>query len=767
MNVFCDDRIQLGWFSHSFQPPQMAGVFLGKITCQLKQKQVASPLRSDERISLSGDRYANDDTNGVPLYSTDFSPFKPKIDLLLNATAFVPQGRSQPNLDVRWKVGEWSKELKVFGEREWIAEPLSVGRSPAKPFQQMPLNYTNAFGAPNSKFNPLGKGFGSSEKQIPNIESPNRSIKVPFESIEPAGFGCIPGHWPQRKENLGTYDSAWLKSRWPWMPNDFNYAFFNSAPSDQQLERNLVGNEELAFENLHPQHALFQSFLPGLRVRCFVGETESVDESMDSQFREIAMRLDTLLVDMHAEQFNLVWRGATPTKSLKMREIKAVIMIAESITVPPLSKAEYLAAYRLHRLRQMSYDPPPPTEAEIAAEAQRAQDEENNEREFQQLRKQAEEMKKQAYSQALAAGVTASQLEGSPNISFEDIKKAMKAAADNLRSEQPDFASKIDAEAKKLDDLEAEFASANLKRLTREDVERMAAAKESFVDCDLSELKLNDLNLSGLDFSGADFSKCFLSNANFSTTNCTGANFSGTDLTSANFEGASLDVATFTDSVLGGAIFRKASIEDSNFSKLDLKGLDFSGSKGYGVDFSGGDLTGANFTAAVLPQSDFCDSILVKTIFINAELRAAQFERVKAERVQMQGADLSGLHGSDGSDFTQADFRKTNAVGSIWEDSILDQADFTGSTLVRSLFTFATLRNAKLDLADLSLTVFDDADLTGASLQKANLLRSSMDRTNLSNAVLRDSNLYNAGFWDAIMIDTDLRNANTRGTVLP
>jgi len=733
----------------------------------MRHGDVSIPLPQDDANPLNGDKFADDNPKSHLLYSSDFAPYKPKVDLSMSCTAFVPNNGQQQSLDVRWKVGGWSKQLKVFGDREWIIDPLSIDVSPALPFRHMPLDYTRAFGGPNSQSNPIGRGFGRNSTHLPNIEIPGSLVKSPHVDLLPAGFAPIPSDWLPRSKNVGIYDVAWQKSRWPWLPQDFDYRFFNSAPLDQQLDHCLIGNEEIVFENLHPRHATFQTWLPGIRVRCFVGETEAVDDSIDSQFREVAMHMDTLFVDMHSEQMVLTWRGATPTKSLKMREIESVFLLTESILNPPGTKADCLAIYRL-RCKEAEGEVPPPSDEERAIEAREILEAEENEKEFQEAMKQSDRMEQEAYTSALSNGATQEQLVASPDTSLADVITALKATADTLRSRQPESAARMDAEAISLEELDAEMKSesSNGSRLTREDVERMTAARESFAGCDLSELDLEDLDLSGLDFSRADLSECFLSDSNLSGAVCFETNFEGADLSYVNLEGAVLDGATFTDAIMEDANFRRSSIENTNFAHLDLKKLDFSGASGRGAYFNGADLTEADFSDANLPQCDFCDSILLKANFTNARLQAAQFEKVNAQHTRFQGADISGLHASDGSNFSNANFMKSVANGSIWEDSVLDFADFTQANLTKSLFTHASLKGARLNLAELSFAVFDDADLTGASVQHSNLLRTSMDRANLTNAMLRNSNLYGAGFWDTILKDTDLRGANTRGTVL-
>lgn len=52
---------------------------------------------------------------------------------------------------------------------------------------------------------------------------------------QPAGFGVVGRAWAPRLALAGTYDHAWQQERWPGLPEDFNFAYWNGAPADQQI----------------------------------------------------------------------------------------------------------------------------------------------------------------------------------------------------------------------------------------------------------------------------------------------------------------------------------------------------------------------------------------------------------------------------------------------------------------------------------------------------------------------------------------------------
>ncbi|NDV73509.1 DUF2169 family type VI secretion system accessory protein [Burkholderia cenocepacia] len=51
----------------------------------------------------------------------------------------------------------------------------------------------------------------------------------------PAGMGIVGRAWAPRLALAGTYDAAWLEKRWPYLPKDFDFGYWNCAAVDQQV----------------------------------------------------------------------------------------------------------------------------------------------------------------------------------------------------------------------------------------------------------------------------------------------------------------------------------------------------------------------------------------------------------------------------------------------------------------------------------------------------------------------------------------------------
>ena len=177
---------------------------------------------------------------------------------------------------------------------------------------------------------------GSSDARLPNLEDPKRPVSSPGMQTEPAGFGPIPRTWEQRTSRSGSYDAAWLKQRWPWFPNDFDWAHFNAAPRDQQLDGYLDGDEPLELENLHPDYSRYETRLPGIRPQLFVVDGYGT--------REAALKLDTLWVDADAEKLVLLWRGSLPIQSIRMADLREVHVVQTPLEKRPTTWADVVRA---------------------------------------------------------------------------------------------------------------------------------------------------------------------------------------------------------------------------------------------------------------------------------------------------------------------------------------------------------------------------------------------------------------------------------------
>jgi uncharacterized protein YjbI with pentapeptide repeats len=779
MRVAVEDRLVIGWQIHSFKPGERSACFAIKSTYRLRHG--TEPVPIDEPEPVSGDRYQDEDPTKSLLYPSDIAPFKPKADVVVLATAHAPGKRPVLRLPVRIKVGPMVKTLAVIGPRAWRRHMSDgLGATGPAPFVRVPISYEYAFGGVSSKKNPVGRGVDVED--LPQIEDPRRLVASPHDVVGPAGFGPLAASWQPREGLVGTFDERWRQDRWPWFPEDFDYGYFNAAPPDQQIEGYLMGDEDLAFENLHPEHGSYRSRLPGRRARCFLDEGGTYGRN---RFREVPLNLDTLWLDLDREKMVLVWRGHVPVRTIKLKEVQQILAWTEPISEPPRPVAHcpvFLA--ELQRVEDAENEVRTPEEAAVA-EAEEAAADAAFDKAFAEFDTEMSATDRQITSAAAAleaqwveqkASMIASGIEPGSldprSFVLSPLESLRATVRDALSAKSPDAAifqqrladvEQLEAEASAMD---ATFAVDFPPAPTRDDVLAAIARGESLAETDLTGMDFSGRDLSGVDFREASLHEAILADANLQGANLTRANLSNADLRGADLTHATLDEATLNGAKLAGALLTDLRLNGTDLAGLNLAAADFSRSSGKGADFSGSDLTQALFVAAVLPDADFSRATLDGSDFHGATIPRADLDGAKGLGIILEDANLAGASASGGADFAGGNFRRANAAGAVFAEALLDNANFSRAILVRAQFSDASLNAAVFDRADLSKASFDGAILRRAALTNANLIQAGFDQADLTEADLKGSNLYEAGFWEARLEGADLRGANVKGTSL-
>jgi hypothetical protein len=239
-------------------------------------------------------------------------------DVLVEGDAVVPHESAAGFVDIRLRVANIDKTLRVYGER-YISTAMGLSLSDPEPFYRMPIIYERSFGGTDQKDedprrhawaprNPVGVGFAVQKQHLeatlaPNVEYPS----LPFRNWEigrEAGLGPIARHWSPRVQCAGTYDDRWDQARKPLLPADFNPMFYQCAPEDQQTSEFLRGGETVEVFNMTPEgHLSFP--LPritfDIETRFYDG-TESRHEAV----------LHTLLLLPNKREFQMVWHSQLP-----------------------------------------------------------------------------------------------------------------------------------------------------------------------------------------------------------------------------------------------------------------------------------------------------------------------------------------------------------------------------------------------------------------------------------------------------------------------
>mgnify|MGYP000639624543 CR=1 FL=1 len=99
-------------------------------------------LTDEQQPPIAEDVYWGEPDKSSLKYASDFHTGKPATDIVMIGNACSPNNDQVNQLDVSLAVGQISKTIRVFGDREWKDDRMSA----PKPFQTMPRVYERAYG---------------------------------------------------------------------------------------------------------------------------------------------------------------------------------------------------------------------------------------------------------------------------------------------------------------------------------------------------------------------------------------------------------------------------------------------------------------------------------------------------------------------------------------------------------------------------------------------------------------------------------------------
>ncbi len=787
MQILNECNLSIAWVAGKVNPPNYSATCIIKGTFRLLPGAKAELM--EEQDSPMGDLFVDNDVEKSSIYESDFACYKPRTDLILAGNCHSPGGKPVQGCRASFQVGELKKSLYIFGNRRWKQSVTNFyAISEPDLFTQMPLLYENSFGGPEFSDNPHGKGIkkilsdtGEEYRPLPNIENPAHLITSPKDQPQPAGFGPRGRMWPSRTTNkMGTYDDRWLKERWPYFPTDFDWSYFNCAPPDMQLGRYLSGDETLYFENLHPDQSHFHARLPCLRVRLFVNLlTGDV-----YRFREVELKNDTLWVNPETEKLNLVWRGVIEVQNEKMEEIEHCLVVSEPLNSSP-EQLEYYQQLLKRRLKEEQEEinrVEPAIEIvpfddswvqEMEEEFARLEDE------FKKIEAQAAKSEKAANTILVEAGIDPAVLQqAQKSASVLSLKEALTRSAkleQQIKETYPDLAKELPPSLtpEETDEFDKSFEFESFPEfdsfpepLTRQNCEGIIQSTKIFENEDLADLDLTDLNFSGCNCRNTNFVGAKLSGAKFNGTILTEAQFAGCDLSNLDFEDATMADADLTGTTVISAILNSTLIDNADFSSAVLANASFKNSHGFRTIFVEADLKEAQFIGAQMQEADFETANLERADFTGANLTEASVEGVSGAGITMQSANITGLHASEGADFTNGNFMDVLANESIWEDATLDGANFSKAQLIRADFAGTSLKQTVFNGADLTMARFEKADLTETSMTSINLFQGSLEQARLFKTDIRGANCYEVEFFRTEIAGARFDGSNLKMTKL-
>ncbi len=735
--IVTDAPLSVASYAWQINPPDDVLIVVVKASFDLVRDGIAA-LREEPDL-LSGDVFVDDDLERALDSASDFAILKPEVDVLVRGHVYAPvldDGRRaatvmQAAVRMRGEEQTLDHSIAVFGDRTW---GTSLPSEP-EPFEMLPLRYDRSFGGPD--FGPNQVGLGYKGKRLPNFESLANLIKSPSDSPTPVCLGALHPQASSRWGLVGTYNRAWLKSRWPYFAEDFDYRFFQSAHPAQRM-KTVVGDERYELVGLHPSHSVFRGKLGGAKARAFV----AVSKRAGGGFVEVPLRIDTVTLVPDDNAVHVVWRGFIKVSDDDAPEAEHIFATIQPAGSKPMTvhdaRARYLALLEPPKEEPRPVLPPaPPEEAEDDAATEQA------------IRDALERIA--AYEREVAK---TSPPVDSPPPPLPKVTPAELAAALRATGTPEDDIEKIVTIVKPRPTEPPEPGPVDLRAMVLDRVSR----NESLAGLNLREADLSDLDLHGQDLAGADLTKAVLDRANLSEANLRETKLASASLVAANLEKTTLSNADLTGARVTSARFLGANLDGVEARSLRARAADFTGARLARAKLNEARLPDAQFVGAVMPDVDLTQANLRGASFVDCAMQRARLYEVRGDNAKLDRADLTNAR-AEAASFPGASFRGVVANEAILERADVSKASFVGATLKSASFHRANCHGTAFDGADLREARMNRGDFRNGTFVKANLMDAKCDRAILERTDFRRSNLHAASLNRALLRNASLDEA--------
>ncbi len=265
-------------------------------------------------------------------HASDVSPFVVQPEIVVVGHATTPNEEPRTRLAVRLAVARVTtmlvdKRLEIAGDRE---ERSPGDATEPRPFTRMPLRFDRALGGAGHRDNPIGIGLVRSADgalRWPNVGYEGRATGAGA----PASFGAISTLWPARRElrgALGAKDAEYAPEI--EFPADFRDEYYQTAPRDQRVATFAAG-DMIAISGMRAE-------LPTLRFYLPKAQGVAIAEDAQGHQQPIALRLESVHIDVDALTAELVWRGSIAVEGASPRIAGAVELGGVAVEFPRLDR---------------------------------------------------------------------------------------------------------------------------------------------------------------------------------------------------------------------------------------------------------------------------------------------------------------------------------------------------------------------------------------------------------------------------------------------
>jgi len=307
-------------FEHRHRDGRPMGVIAVRGAYDLFPDGTLQPSQKQE-IILS-DEYEGNPLKTPLLRASDIIPFKPNTDITIIGHSYPPGGARSGFWRFGMEIAQVSAMFRCHGLRKWFSsDGKNWQMSEARPVDYVPLDYRYCpsnyiFGSPyhaESLDNPLGAPLASPEQtpsdaeiQVAMIMRDSDPVINAHTPVSMAGTAPIAPHWHLRRRFAGSYDAAWEQDKYPHLPADFDYLFYQTACPGMIWQGFMRGDEPIILYQMTRGHDVVSFQLP--QIQPFVRISWIDDRQVT-----LKLNLDGIHCDLRDQEppwrIDLTWRG--------------------------------------------------------------------------------------------------------------------------------------------------------------------------------------------------------------------------------------------------------------------------------------------------------------------------------------------------------------------------------------------------------------------------------------------------------------------------
>ncbi|CAM2836961.1 DUF2169 family type VI secretion system accessory protein [Moritella viscosa] len=271
---------------------------------------------------LDNPLYLNEPGLSPVISDHDFAIYKKNTDVVIHGKAKTFKKEPCVELICRLFVDKHiDKQIKVVGHREWVVQSGSIIPSMPLRFITSEIDYTCALGGHDER-NRLGCGVGENmadlqTQNVPSMFNVDEDWSLNSKKIGVVGFGALPTFFQQRYCLAGSFDDAWINSRRPLLPIDFDTAFYQTSPVDQQCSGFLMGGERISLSGF--SHEGVMTFI--LPKQCYEAKVRYSDDIVNTEI----MDLHTLFFDTEKGTVSATFTASFPCQGREHMLISTLI----------------------------------------------------------------------------------------------------------------------------------------------------------------------------------------------------------------------------------------------------------------------------------------------------------------------------------------------------------------------------------------------------------------------------------------------------------